>query len=149
MNTVDPTWRYYSETVLEIRHALRVLRVDLRDVLSDELRSDLRCLGGRGEFGIITAANPLGHQLSGAENDRRRLELEAALNASDSSFCPADGVSPDGRHRESGFAAWLDDDEVRAVAEQFEQTAFFYFDGAAFWLVTTNGTRDPIRLPAA
>lgn len=145
----DPNWRSYPETVIEIRNGSRLLRVDLRENLSDDLRSDLRCLRRLGEFGVVTAAHPLGRQLSDSENARRHVELEAELSASGSTFLPADGVSPDGRHREPGFAVWLSQDGVRALAQRFEQTAFFFFDGAVFWLVTTDDTREPIRLPAS
>jgi hypothetical protein len=100
-------------------------------------------------FGVVTAANPLGRRLLDVENARRHTELEAELVAGGSCFRPADGVSPDGRHREPGFAVWLPESGVRNLAERFEQTAFFYFDGTEFWLVTTNGTRNPVRLPAS
>jgi hypothetical protein len=145
----DPSWGAYPETVLEIRDGSRLLRVDLREDLSDDLRSDLRCLRRLGEFGVVTAANPLGRQLSDSENARRHVELEAELNASGSTFLPADGVSPDGRHREPGFAVWLAQGGARGFAQRFEQTAFFYFDGTVFWLVTTDDSREPIRLPAS
>jgi hypothetical protein len=145
----DPSWGSYPDTVLEIRDCRRLLRVDLRENLSDELRSDLRCLCGSSEFGIVTAANPLGRRLLDVENARRHAELGAELVAGGSCFRPADGVSHDGRHREPGFAVCLPEGGVRNLAERFEQTAFFYFDGTEFWLVTTNGTRNPVRLPAS
>jgi len=45
------------------------------------------------------------------------------------------GSSPDGAHRERGFAVWLERDDVVAIARRFEQSAIFWFDGGAFWLV--------------
>ena len=149
----DPSWESYPETILEIRDGARLIRVDLREELSADLLDELRALSGSPAlsdpraFGVVTAANPRGHELPDLENGWRVEQLHADLVADDVWCRSADGVSPDGTHRESGFAVWGPREDVRDLAEQFEQTAFFWFDGTSFWLVATSGAPEPIRLP--
>ena len=38
-------------------------------------------------------------------------------------------------------------DEIRRLANEFEQSAFFWFDGSAFWLVDATDDSYEIRLP--
>ena len=143
----DPSWSSYPETILEIRDGSRLLRVDLREELSADLRRELRELSDPPAFGVVTAANPLGRQLPALENGWRAEQLHSHLAADRVSCLAADGVSPDGSHREHGFAVWGSREEVRDLAEQFGQTAFFWFDGTSFWLVEPSGMPAPIRLP--
>lgn len=143
----DPSWPHYFETILEIRDGTRLVRVDLRERLSADLRDELRALFDPPAFGVVTAANPRGRELPDIENGWRSEQLNARLTGDGVKCLSADGVSPDGSHREPGFAVWGPREDVRDLAEQFEQTAFFWFDGTSFWLVATSGVPAPIRLP--
>jgi hypothetical protein len=144
---IDPSWPHYFETILEMRDGERLIRVDLRKELSAGMRDELRGLSDSPTFGVVTAANPLGSGLSYSANARRSDELGADLAAVRVPCLSADGASPDGAHREEGFAVWSASDYLRDLAEKFEQTAFFWFDGTSFWLVATRGVPAPIRLP--
>jgi hypothetical protein len=62
---------------------------------------------------------------------------------------PAAGASPDGAHREEGFAIWVSRERTRELAARYEQTAFFWFDGRDFWVVPTAAGVSAIRLPVA
>jgi hypothetical protein len=62
---------------------------------------------------------------------------------------PVTGASPDGVHREEGFAVWVSRDRARDLAARYEQTAFFWFDGQEFWVVPTSVDFPAVRLPAA
>ena len=143
----DPSWPHYFDTILEIRDGARLIRVDLRKELPSDRRAELRALSDPPAFGVVTAANPLGRKLPDLENGWRSEQLHAELGADDVTCRAADGVSPDGSHRERGFAVWGPREDVRDLAEQFKQTAFFWFDGTSFWLVATSGAPEPVRLP--
>jgi hypothetical protein len=144
----DPSWSHYSKTILAIRCGEKRLDVDLRALVVDDVRRELRDLGTRPSFGVVTAANPDGRKATAGENETRYAHLRAQIAAEDYSSCEADGLSPDGSHRERGFVVWGAMEEVRALAGKYEQTAFFWFDGESFWLVATGGKPEPIKLPA-
>lgn len=45
-----------------------------------------------------------------------------------------------------GYAAGLPEPAVAKLAARFEQDAYFWWDGARFWLVATDGG-ERVRLP--
>jgi hypothetical protein len=58
---------------------------------------------------------------------------------------PADGVSPDGTHREDGLAVWVSEAEARSIAHDFDQLAYFWFDSHRVWMVCCDdGARVPL-----
>ncbi len=131
----DPAWSQYAETILEIESDGSALRIDLRQSLSEPERHTLAVLGPASSFGIVTAANPAGAPANPAANERRHDALKAWLVEHGYVYRAASGSSPDGEHRERGFAVWLEQGDVVAIAMRFEQSAIFWFDGGAFWLV--------------
>jgi hypothetical protein len=143
----DRRWSAYRDTILEIRDERRVVTVDLRQSLAMAEHQALRSLKVGCPFGVVTAANPIGRQLSDAENAARSAALRARLDGDGIRYLPADGLSPDRSHGEAGFAIHAPCQALRSIAEEFEQSAFFWFDGDAFWLVPTPTDRDAIRLP--
>jgi hypothetical protein len=140
----DPRWATYPDTILEI-HTSPPLRVDLRVLPSAEMARRLRELGIGRAWGTVTAHNP-GRLVERAVNEQREKELTAAVEALGVPFLAADGISPDGSHREPGYAIGGDQDGVVALACEFGQSAIFWFDGEAFWIVPALVGDGPIRL---
>jgi hypothetical protein len=131
----DSAWSHYAETILEIDREGGALRVDLRKPISEDTRRSLATLGPSSRFGIVTAANPAGAPVDPAANERRHAALKQWIVEHGYVQRAAIGASPDGTHTEHGFAVWLERDDVVALARRFDQSAIFWFDGGAFWLV--------------
>ncbi|MBA3339623.1 MAG: hypothetical protein H0T54_07765 [Geodermatophilaceae bacterium] len=60
---------------------------------------------------------------------------------------PADGVSRDGTHREAGVAVSMLKTNARLLATKFGQSAFFWFDGTAMWIIGAVVDAPDQRLP--
>jgi len=131
----DPAWSNYAETILAIDAGGDALTIDLRRPLEEQQRHALATLGPASSFGIVTAANPAGAPVAPTSNELRHDALRRHLAEHGYLHRAATGSSPDGKHREHGFAVWLERDDVVAIARRFEQSAIFWFDGGAFWLV--------------
>src|SRR5436190_23251744 len=101
----DPSWAFYPETILEFPE--EGLRVDLRSPLSVSVVAQLQGLGLGGRFAVVTPCDPRGTRVADGSNAIRVSALRASLKRRGCGFVPADGVSPDGLHRESGFAVDL------------------------------------------
>jgi hypothetical protein len=101
------------------------------------------------EFAVVTAFNPYGVNVADEENLRRHSTLRNELESAGVPSIPAAGMSPDGAHREEGYAIWISRDLARDLAARYEQTAFFWFDGQEFWVVPTAVDVPPVRLPTA
>ena len=145
----DPSWGEYPNTVLEISYDRARLRVDLREQLQRAQVDALRGLWPGGRFAVITPCNPRGSPVSEHANRARVDDLAARLVREGIPSCRADGVSPDGAHREPGFAVPLELDAAVGLAAEFEQSALFYFDGERFLLVPVLMSGLAIPLPRA
>ena len=132
----DSAWSQYSQTILEIANGdTEPVRIDLRQPLSETHRRTLATLGPASHFGIVTAANPAGATVAQSSNEKRHAALEHWLVEHGHTHRPIIGTSVDGEHREHGFAIWLEREDVVGIARRFDQSAIFWFDGGAFWLV--------------
>ena len=139
--TLDEKWNAYHDTVLEFVDELRPpLRVDLRRPDLDALGVRLQELGLAIPVAILTAENPCGRNAEDAPTDRAeqaREERNEALHARLTTelrrmgiaFARVDGVAPEGDYRERCVAIPLALDVARALAQRFDQLAFFWFDG--------------------
>lgn len=145
--TRDPRWSSYPETILAIGDPRTPIRVDLRRPLDQSDLDALLALPIGIPFGVVTAADPVGRQLSDADNRVRYEALRERIEFSGLCHIRADGVSPDGSHREEGSAIHASREEVCRLAREFEQSAFFWFDGDALWLVDANDDSHEVRLP--
>jgi hypothetical protein len=145
--SVDPSWAWYPRTVLELHAPGGRMRVDLRQPISPDVAATLRALGPTATFAIITACNPLGRETSAEENVARTAALRAQLEREGKVFLGADGMSPEGDHREQGFAVWTPQDDAMLIAVEQEQSAIFWFDGEAFWILGAVVKTEPLRLP--
>ena len=150
----DPSWAAYADTMLVFRPGHGVgggasdgLPVDLREVLTGDLRRALAELELPAPFAVLTAHNPRGRVVDAAENARRGAALVAALARAGVPWIAAVGMSPDGSHREPGVAAHLPLPDAARTAVEWEQSAFFWYDGGAFWLVGALVDAPPARLP--
>lgn len=143
----DPTWRHYTDTVLEFFPNDGTIAVDLRQAAASASIAQLLERGLAAPFAVVTACNPHGRGVSDAENRRRSAELERQLHDLGWIWIPADGCSPDGAHRESGVAVCMPQHEAICLARSFEQSAIFWFDGIDFWLVGASVDTVPRRLP--
>ena len=142
----DPSWSDYAETILEFPDSLG-FRVDLRSPLTPTAVARLGSLGIGDQFAVVTPCNPQGRQASASENAMLVARLRADLLGTASRFVCADGISADGRHREAGFAIALPLEEAVRLARGLEQSALFWFDTEAFWLVPVLATETRTRLP--
>lgn len=139
-------WETYPNTILEFS-GVQQLAIDLRrPILSDSQRA-LKAIGFAKSFAVLTACNPLERPASDEDNKRWTDELEKELRALGIRVTKADGVSPDGKHREAGYALGIPMETAKALARKYGQAAFFWFDGEHFWIVPALVQADPIRLP--
>lgn len=81
------------------------------------------------------------------ENAKRCDHLKDELRRMGAPFLVADGRSPDGAHRERGFAIPLEPEAAVRLAIKYEQEALFWFDGESFHLVGALSERKPVHLP--
>lgn len=142
----DPSWDLYPDTILELHDPAGMLTIDLRDFLGWQ-KWRLAEIGPSAAFGVVTSANPRGQEISDAENESRLAQFQLLLSQQAAHCLRADGLSPDRRHCEKGFAIWLDREALTCFAKAFDQSAFFWFDGDAFWVVGALIDAPPLKLP--
>ncbi len=147
LRKADSRWSTFAQTILEFPD-LGGLRVDLRRSVGEDVRARLQESGLRRRFAVVTACNPGGQASSPTENLARAQALEAQLREAGRDFVRADGVSPDGAHREPGVAAALDEQSALGLARAWEQLAVFWYDGRYFWILDAGAEPRPsLRLP--
>jgi len=89
-----------------------------------------------GPFAIVTAWNPGLERPSREVNEARNRALLAEVERRGLVWAPAEGRSPDGRHREPSFAVFVDSlEDGLALARKFGQAAICWFDGEKLELV--------------
>ncbi len=143
---LDPSWASYPETILEFGTTPPVT-IDLRRRIPAAELARLRTLMPGGTFAVVTPCNPRGQTLPNRDNQARLAALTDELRHADRPFVPVSGVSPDGGHREPGVAVAMSLQDAVTVAERLEQSALFWFDGEAFWLVPVLVGAERRRLP--
>lgn len=143
----DPSWSRYTQTILEMLED-RSLAIDLRREIGADARRALSQHGFGAGFVVLTAWNPLGRSTDEATNRERDHALRAWLDARHIHWVPADGVSPDRKHREEGVAAVMSVESGRELAMRYEQSAIYAYDGAMMWLLGALVSTAPLPLPA-
>ena len=141
-------WETYPNTILEIGTDSK-LAIDLRRPIVADTQQWMKQMGFETTFAVLTACNPPERPASEEENRRWTGELEGNVSALGVPLTQADGVSPDGKHREPGYAVAIPIETAKTLAKQFRQAAFFWFDGAQFWIVPALAQAEPIALPLA
>lgn len=148
----DPAWAQYPETRLEFFREpddeRAALAIDLREPVAADAVRALAELGLDGPFAVVTAAAPGGDAQHAAYDRARQAELEETARVRTSVARRVDGVSPDGAHRERSVAVRVARAEAVALGRRYGQSAIFWFDGRAFWLLGAVVAASPVRLPS-
>jgi hypothetical protein len=142
----DPDWPRYPETILSFSTE-PVVEIDLREIPSEGALAQLRAAGFGQPFAVLTAFDPRGQNLSAAENEKRRSELDERLRAEGYKFVHVDACSPDRSHCECSVAVLMPQDKAVELALELEQVAIFWFDGKRFWILGVSAESDPLMLP--
>jgi hypothetical protein len=142
----DPDWPRYPETILSFS-TKPVVEIDLREIPSERAIADLTAAGLGQPFAVLTAFDPGGRDLSRAENESRRRELDARLTAEGYEFAHVDACSPDRAHCECSFAVVMPQKKAIELARELEQVAIFWFDGGRFCILGVLVETDPMMLP--
>ena len=142
----DSLWTEYANARLLIGRPPRI-KVDLWLPVSEELEHRLTKLGLGATFAIITPFDPRGTRAPAWKNLARYVRTRLLLRSRKLRYVPADGESPDSRHRERGFAIAMTRTDAAALARELEQLALYWFDGKAFWIDGALAERKPQRLP--
>ncbi len=123
------------------------LEIDLRAHIPPQSIASLEAIGLHGTFGVMTASDPRGENLSQEENERRAGDLNRRLEEAGATFVRVDACSPDRSHCECSVAVRMSREEVCRLATEMEQVAFFWFDGACFWIDGALVATDRLPLP--
>ena len=142
----DPDWPRYPETLLSFATRPPV-EIDLREIPPDSALAQMRAAGLGEPFAIMTAFDPEGRNLSAAENERRKQELDRRLSATGYPFVQVDCCSPDRRHCECSVAVTMPQEKALDLAREMQQVAIFWFDGKRFWILGALVETDPLMLP--
>jgi hypothetical protein len=142
----DPDWPRYPETILRFSTE-PVIEIDLRDIPSTNALSQLRAVGFGDPFAVITAFDPRGRNLSAAENEQRKRDLNRRLTKTGYKFVNVDACSPDRSHCECSVAVVMEQQKAIDLARELEQVAIFWFDGKCFWILGAIVEADPLMLP--
>jgi hypothetical protein len=142
----DPDWPRYPETLLSFATRPPV-EIDLREIPPDSALAQMRAAGLGEPFAIMTAFDPEGRNLSAAENERRKQELDRRLSATGYSFVQVDCCSPDRSHCECSVAVTMPQEKALDLAREMQQVAIFWFDGKRFWILGALVETDPLMLP--
>ena len=145
------SWAEYHDTNLRFKHNGVDITFVMRNALTPEQLQQLaQCVGGPGEFAVITAFNP-GKNVSDDANRQAHARLIAHVQSLGLKFIeahgvaatPAAGATP---HQELGVAIRTSKSNARSIAELFVQNAFFWFDGANFWIEPACETNPAARV---
>lgn len=138
----DPSWASYARTILEF-HPSDPLRVDLAHPIGARSRAIFRASGLPGCFGLVTPENPRGRHAAANANAERWRRFRSELP---NETVQVDGVDPDSPHRERGVALGWPRVRVTALARRWEQSAIYWFDGHAMWVIGALARATPWRL---
>ncbi len=142
----DPDWPRYPETLLSFATHPPV-EIDLRETPPAAALAELKTAGFEEPFAIITAFDPEGRNLSAAENEQRKRELDRRLSATGYPFVQVDCCSPDRSHCECSVAVKMPQQKALDLAREMQQIAIFWFDGRRFWILGAIAEADPLMLP--
>jgi len=140
----DPSWESYANTILEFPNSVEI---DLREPLTEHLRVQLGELGPSPFFAVISAANPKGASEDDSRNRDAAALLKLEIQHRRFAFVAVRGRSAQGEYQEHGFAVFAPFEDAKVLAVASDQSAFFWYDGANFWLMGALVDSPAIRLP--
>jgi hypothetical protein len=123
------------------------VEIDLREIPSAAVLKELALAGFGRPFAVVTAFDPRGRDLSPAENEQRKRDLDRRLKKEGYKFASVDACSPDRSHCESSVAVVMPQDSAIELGRELGQVAIFWFDGARFWILGAIVAADPLLLP--
>lgn len=144
----DPGWASYAETILLV-HGPSPQEVDLARPLGARERAVFLAAGLPGPFGLVTSDNPRGRDVTAAENAARRERFRAALAGRGVNPVRVDGLSRDRSRVEVGVALRWPMAAVRQLAREWDQSAIYWHDGTAMWVIGALTESVPWRLEPA
>lgn len=98
------------------------------------------------EFAIITAHNPKDQSTDAAQNLAKDRELHECIEPLNVTYFRATGASPDGTHREAGWAAAISKDAAVQLGKSFHQTGIWWVSANQLTLITCeDGHEFPMR----
>jgi hypothetical protein len=142
----DPGWASYAEAILLV-HADPPFEVDLSVALGETARAAFAAAGLTGTFGLVTPENPYGREASASENADRLTRFLAELRGHGHDAIGVDGLSRDRQRVEHGVALALPQEVIIALAIRWQQSAIYWWDGEAMWVIGALTAADPRRLP--
>jgi hypothetical protein len=143
----DPGWASYAETILLV-HGASPREVDLARPLGARERAVFLAAGLPGSFGLVTSDNPRGRNATPADNAERRARFRSAPGMG-GHLTRVDGLSRDRRRAEVGVALPWSMRAVRRLAREWDQSAIYWFDGTAMWVIGALTEAPPWRLEPA
>ncbi len=144
----DPGWSAYAEAILLV-HGPSPAEVDLMRPLGAKEHAVFHAAGLPGCFGLVTAENPRGRDVSPEENAARRARFDAELAARGERPVRVDGLSRDRRRAEIGVALAWPMEAVLELARRWDQSAIYWFDGGTMWVIGALTVAEPWRLEPA
>jgi hypothetical protein len=123
------------------------VEIDLREIPSGDVLKQLAVAGFGRPFAVVTAFDPRGRDLSPAENQQRKRDLNRRLRKDGYKFASVDACSPDRSHCECSVAVVMPRDKAIELGRELGQVAVFWFDGARFWILGAIVATDPLMLP--
>lgn len=141
----DPGWASYARTILEFQVEGRP-RIDLALRITPRSQAIFQAAGLPGCFGLLTPENPRGSRADPATNLALWTEFRSGLPGT---HVQVDGLDPTSVHRERGVALPWSCARVVALAREWEQSAIYWFDGHAIWVIGALTTTPPWRLGMA
>lgn len=142
----DPGWERYPYTILELLSD-RSVELDLTKTVPTAALARLAAHGVGPTFAVVTACNPRGQTMREDANRRLDEQLHRDVMATGQPSVAADGLSLDRSHREIGLAVSIPKEDAQRLARTYGQSAFFWFDGSAMWIVGALVDTPDIRLP--
>jgi len=144
--TLRREWEPWRRTV--VRFGAGGPEVNLAEPVPATMRAAFDAIGLTGSFAIITPCNPAGTLLDPPANATRLAVATQSLASRNLPGVPAVGHAPDDSHAEPGWALVIDRIEAVALAREWEQAGFYWWDGSRFWIVPTDAGLDPVALPS-
>ncbi|MBV7314151.1 DUF3293 domain-containing protein [Shewanella sp. NIFS-20-20] len=105
-----------------------------------------QALSANTNFAIVTAANPLGVSHNVGQNRLFDRQMQHDIQQLQVPYRRIIGASPDGKHREPGWAVMQPLAEAIALAARWRQLAIYYVQSDRLGLVSCDARRPQVDL---
>lgn len=131
----------WAETILDFADGR--LTIDLREPVPASAKRGLATLGLDQPFAVITPCNPRGRVLPASANAERLAAAAQVVAGRTPPAVAAEGRSPDGLHREPGWAIVMPEARAVELARAWKQLGFYWWDGRQFRIVQVKPDQPP------